>query len=326
MDNELKNRIEHYVETVRLVKSEIKALPSLVRFFLGCCISKDEDNIKKINEIKQFIKNNSPWYSYFRGRANIHLLSSILINESLYKSLFNDIFGIYPQLKPATTFGSPFLLYSSFVIAKGDEKKDVLISKTINYYKAIRNKHSFITSPYDIVSASFLASFDQFQNIDEIEECYNNLRNEGFSTSSGTYSLAQILMLNKNEYPSATNWRLIARETRSMYHHLRERKTKVNYYALPLLGLAPLIDMSNKTLASEIVEVSNYLAEFKDVFGFWKCSKANRTLIAIALCYSYYFETRSINHPVMTNQLLLKIMMASIITKKIQDEAAMAAA
>ena len=34
MDNELKNRIEHYVETVRLVKSEIKALPSLVRFFL----------------------------------------------------------------------------------------------------------------------------------------------------------------------------------------------------------------------------------------------------------------------------------------------------
>ena len=44
--------------------------------------------------------------------------------------------------------------------------------------------------------------------------------------------------------------------------------------------------------------------------------KANRTLIAIALCYSYYFETRSINHPVMTNQLLLKIMMASIIARR----------
>ena len=124
-------------------------------------------------------------------------------------------------------------------------------------------------------------------------------------------------MLNKNEYPSATNWRLIARETRSMYHHLRERKTKVNYYALPLLGLAPLIDMSNKTLASEIVEVSNYLAEFKDVFGFWKCLKANRTLIAIALCYSYYFGQINQSSS-MTNQLLLKIMMASIITKKVK--------
>ena len=35
MDNELKNRIEHYVETVRLVNQRSKALPSLVRFFLG---------------------------------------------------------------------------------------------------------------------------------------------------------------------------------------------------------------------------------------------------------------------------------------------------
>ena len=42
MDNELKS-IET-METVRLVKRD-QALPSLVRF-LGCCISKDEDNIK----------------------------------------------------------------------------------------------------------------------------------------------------------------------------------------------------------------------------------------------------------------------------------------
>lgn len=325
MDTNLKKKAEDLVESLRIIKQATKNIPSAVRLFVAFGVGSNQENIKNINDIKDYIKSHSPWYSYFRGRKNIYLLCGLLADESIYKMLFNSMFNYYQILKPATTFGSPFLLYASFIIAKSNEAPDKMIKKTMNFYQEFKKAHRYLTTSYDFVNASILAGFNDIQNMNEIEKCYTHLRARGFSQSGSTLSLAQLLMLSRGEFPSTTNWRELAGEISSFNQQLRINRVKTDFYSLPLLALVPLMEVNSKVLASDIKEVAACLATYKDCFGLWQCSRSNRVLIATGLVFDYYLEHSSRINPMFTNKFILKVILASIITRIVQDEAAMAA-
>lgn len=321
MDTILKEKTEDLVKNLRLIKQVAKMIPNLIRLFLAFEVGKNQQNIARIGEIKSYIKRTSPWYSYFHSRTNMYLLCGLLLNESIYKTLFTTMFNLYQLSKPATTFGSPFLLFSSYIIAKSQDAPERLIKKATNYYQEFKKSHRFLTTNYNYVNASLLASFEDFQNVNEIEVCYNYLLAYGIPKNASSLSLAQLLMLSKNLVPKDESIKIFVEEVAYFYQLLRKNQVKASYYTLPILSLLPLVDANHELIASEIREVASKLATYKDCFGFWRCSKSNRILIATALVFDYYLEISSKTSPILTNQLTLRVILAAIISRKIQDEA-----
>lgn len=239
----------------------------------------------RINEAIKIIKNNTSMLSNFRG--NNLLTTAITISlESDMEGSFKELISIYDKLKNLF-FTNEYLILSSIVIfnARYRVNIDYAVKNTRVVYDYMKEKHRFLTGQEDISAAAMIAttSSNMELTLKEIEECYEALRNKGFSIGNNTQSLSHILPLFRGSVDEKVS-RIV-----KIDEALRDNGVPLKNYSLPILGIAAIITDDPNTFAKEVREVNERIKSEKG-FGGFTLGSTIRNMIATGLVASYYVD------------------------------------
>ncbi|GAA0070904.1 DUF4003 domain-containing protein [Clostridium sardiniense] len=239
----------------------------------------------RINDAIKIIKDNTSMLSNFRG--NNLLTTAITISlESDMEGSFKELMTIYERLKNHF-FTNQYLILSSIVIfnARYRVNIDEAVRNTRMVYDYMKKNHRFLTGQEDISAAAMIAttSGNMELTLNEIEECYKALRDNGFGIGNNTQSLSHILPLFSGSVDEKVS-RIV-----KVDEALRDNRVPLRYYSLPILGIAAVIADDPNTFAKEVREVNERIKSEKG-FGSFTLGSTIRNMIATGLVASYYVD------------------------------------
>ncbi len=242
----------------------------------------------RINEAIKIIKNNTSMLSNFRG--NNLLTTAITISlENDMEGSFKELISIYDKLK-GLFFTNEYLILASIVIfnARYRVNIDDAVKNTRVVYDYMKKNHRFLTGQEDISAAAMIATTSRNLEVTlkEIEECYEALRNSGFSIGNNTQSLSHILPLFSGSVEEKV------RRVVKVDEALGDNRVPLKNYSLPILGIAAVIADEPNTFAKEVRDVSEKIKSEKG-FGSFTLGSTIRNMIATGLVASYYVEILS---------------------------------
>lgn len=288
MDARLKEKTDLMVNNFQELKNEFKWENYLIRHF-GAMVHATKGRrvqAEVLGQIKKFIKSETGWTSYFRG-SNEFIFSNLLCFEEDYKSFFHDMAAAYDMLLEEGFKRNTYLPLAAYTIVKEAPKDQwpYKMRRMMEFYRKMKENHFWLTSSDDYVFAAVLSTTDLEveATTENIERCYKYLNEEGFYKGNDLQTLSHILAIGEEETETK------CRKAIKIYNKLKDQKCKLNYNGLATLGVLTLIATDEDAIASEVIQVYDYLYE-KDGYGFWKLDKLMRTILASTLVSDFYVD------------------------------------
>ncbi len=317
MNIEIKQRADLMSENFYSLKKDFKWENSLINHFSALIHSLNNKtaDVNKIREIRDYIKAETSFTSYFRGNTS-SILSTLLSFEDDYRTLFKTTLEVYEQLKSHGFKRGVYLPLTSYTIAKevAFDTLEYRISRMREFYNNMKENHFWLTSDNDYIFAAILgiSDLDINQTNIKIETCYKILNNRGLAKGNDLQTLSHILALgDEDEEIKCT--RAI-----ELYQSMAKEKCKLHYSSLSSLGVLTLIGC-DASIAKEIKEVYEYINS-KPGYSLWSIDKTNLVMLSTMLVSSFYVD--NIKKGVIETTLMNSI--TSIILA--QQQAAIAAA
>ncbi|MBL4936604.1 DUF4003 domain-containing protein [Clostridium sp. YIM B02515] len=288
MNVELKQKVDLMVDNYSDLKAGFKWEANLIKHFSALVhATKDKRvDIDKLKEIKQYIKEETSWTSYFRGTGEF-LIVNLLAFEEDYKSFFENMLNAYDKMKEAGFKRSPQLPLAAYTIVKQVpiDEWSYRIQRTKKFFDKMKENHYWLTSSDDYVFAAVLATtdFEVEATSKKIEECYSFLNKEGFYKGNDLQTLSHILAIGEEDVEEKCS------KAVSLYKNLKEVNCKLQYTGLATLGLLALITNDVSKTVSEIKEVFDYISD-KDGYGFWGIDKNTKVILCATLVSDYYVD------------------------------------
>lgn len=288
MNVDLKQKVDLMVENYNELKKPFKWENNLLRHFSAMVhgTKNKKVDIERLQEIKQYIKDETSWTSYFRG-TNEFLLVNLLCFEENYKGFFKCINDLYEKMKSEGFKRSIQLPLASYTIAKESsmEEWDYRIRRTKEFYDKMKENHFILTSADDYVFAAVLGTTDLevSETSEKIEECYSTLNKEGFYKGNNLQTLSHILAIGEETVEEKCS------KAMRLYKKLKEAKCKLEYSGLATLGVLALITDDEDKIVREIEEVVDYISK-QDGYSFWSITKATKVMLAASLVSDFYVD------------------------------------
>jgi hypothetical protein len=243
-------------------------------------------NINNLEEVKDFIKDETSWTSYFRG-TNQFILASLLSLEESYRRFFKDTVELYERMLTQGLKKSVQLPLAAYTIVKEVPKEqwNEKINRMNDFYGKMKQNHFWLTSADDYVFAAVLASTDLnvADTSQNMEYCYNYLSKEGFYKGNDLQTLSHILAIGEEGVEEKCS------KAVSLYKKLKEKDCKLQYSGLATLGLLALVTSDIDKITEDIKEVYDYIYS-KEGYGFWSLDKSMRTILASTIVSDFYVD------------------------------------
>lgn len=285
----LRNKLNLFIKNYGKIK-EIKGSWQMGMMQYSCVLSSTIKN-QNINPIKveesiDIIKKNTGMFSNFRGHS-LFYLSNLLSTKSDIENSFKSILSIYEKLKSTGFYNDAYLPFAAIIICENKDKMDAdtSIEKTKYVYDFMKKNHRWLTSSDDYCRASLIAihSKDLGNDLEYIEESYNELSLKGFYKSNNLQSLSHIMALDNNKSENSLDKVVRIRQL------LEQNNCKIDGYGYPLIGALSLLEYDEEQLVQQIKSVSDELRQVKG-FGNWAIGKSNRNMISAAIVASSYAD------------------------------------
>jgi len=215
-----------------------------------------------IDRINAYIRENTGPFSCYRQKA-ILFSALLFLNFPNPEDKFNLLLDYELRLK-ANGFRSytyrPVTAYTLLLTCE-PSRVDGRIAQAYEIFKEIRKKHPWLTSGDDYPLSFLLAQTGRPASVlvAEIEGLYRNLHEAGFTKSNGLQLLSHVLSLSRE------NNKEKAERCRRLYEYFAENKLKVYPANYGSLGLLTLLEDPTQNTAMEVKELSEYLAEDKNM-------------------------------------------------------------
>jgi hypothetical protein len=284
----VKQKTDLMIGNFQELKDGIKWGTNLVKHFAAMVYAtKDKRiNIDKLQEVKNFIKEETSWTSQFRG-ANQFILASLLSLEENYREFFMGTVELYERMITKGLKRSVQLPLAAYTIVKEvpKERWDEKISRMNDFYGKMKQNHFWLTSADDYVFAAVLASTDLnvADTSQDMEYCYNYLNKEGFYKGNDLQTLSHILAIGEEGAEEKCN------KAVSIYKKLKEKDCKLQYSGLATLGLLALVTPDVDKITEDIKEVYDYIYS-NEGYGFWSLDKSMRTILAATIVSDFYID------------------------------------
>ena len=288
MEALLKEKVDIMVANYQELKGNFKWDANLARHF-GAMTHATKGlkvDVKLIEEIKNYLKEETSWTSYFRG-TNGFLMANLLCFEEDYKEFFKNMVRVHEKMREAKFRKSPQLPLAAYTIVKESpiQEWDNRIDRMNAFYKKMKENHFWLTSADDYVFAAVLATteLDVQDTSDKIEACYSLLNHEGLHKSNDLQTLSHVLALGEEEVNVKCDKAI------KLYLGLKDKKCKLQYHGLATLGLLTLITNDVEKIINEIVEVYDYIYE-KRGYGLLILDKSMRVILSSTLVSDLYVD------------------------------------
>jgi len=245
---------------------------------LNLTIRNIDADVNKINDCIDLIRNNSSFFSNFRGNNLLTTAVNLSIQKNPEES-FKDIMDIYNKLKNHF-FTNQFLVLAAQIIYsyKGTNNVDLLVRNTRRAYNLMKENHMFLTVQEDISSAALIAvtSNNLDETFNDMENCYNILRENGFWAGNNLQALTHILSLFEGTSEEKCNKVIMLDKI------LRNNSTPLKSYSLAILGVAALTVNDYENFAKELISANKFLKKQRR-FGSFSLSSVVRNMIVASL-------------------------------------------
>lgn len=288
MDLLLKEKADLMIENYHELKNTFKWDTNLFKHFAAMIYATKGKRVKadKIKEVKNFIKNETSWTSYFRG-TNEFMLASLLSIEENYEEFFRNMLQVYDKMRDKGLKRSVQLPIAAYTIVKEAyrEQWDDKIVRMTEFYSKMKENHFWITSADDYVFAAVLASTDLnvWETTNDMERCYNYLNSEGFYKGNYLQTLSHILAIGEETVDEKCSKAI------KLNDKLKKQGCKLQYHGLATLGLLALITTDLDSIAKDIRDVYDYIYA-EDGYGLWSLDKNMRTMLAATIVSDVYVD------------------------------------
>lgn len=276
-----------------------------------------EVDLNKLKESHKILRKKTGVFSDYRF-LDLLLSTKMSLSDDPNK-YFENIDKVYKRVNTKRLLSSVYSIVSSIIINDyniKDDEIDNVIEKEKVIYEKMKKSHPYLTDVDDI-PFTILLSLNRKDNdpvVDEIEECYNILKDNVKASKNDLYSIAQIICISEKNYLKNTNKFL------EIYNLLKENKKHVaDGFYLTVLSTLIFIDCDIKKLVEDIIEVDNYIGCQKGL-GLWSYGKSTRLLFAIILVESVYGDKINNNNTttaafisyIVTENLLITLMILNL--------------
>jgi len=248
------------------------------------CAGQDAD-LDKIKECKSILRSNQGVFSDFRGYSEQMIYCKMSVKKNPEKYLA-DASKTYKILKEGKFFTSEIMALAAMSIVdtgRVDEAEEIAL-KTKELLKEMRERHPFLVDSSDTAYAALLAMKDSSipQIVEDVEACYEILKDTFPLHKDSVYSLCQVLTLYdgtpKEKCEHAMN----------LYDGFKNSKVRYGKeHELAFLGVLSNLDVPDKTIIRDVINACNTIKRRRG-FSFVYMDKQTRLMFgSMITAYKY---------------------------------------
>ncbi|RDW22326.1 hypothetical protein CWR48_01060 [Oceanobacillus arenosus] len=197
-------------------------------------------NMERLLQIADTIKRNAGFFSSMQSYSRFTTAAMLDVNFEDPEAQVPMLFDLYERCKAAKFPSGTYTYIAASIILKNQEKQgnpDSIIMKAKEIYDGMKKEHLFLTDASDYPLATLLAYENRDDIIQQIENYYEKLNNQGFRKGNDLQFMSHILSLDNhtNDQGLVTRSTYVADEFQRI-----GIKRKPGYYpVIAMLALLP---------------------------------------------------------------------------------------
>lgn len=233
---------------------------------------------------RDLIKKKVGVFSNFRSTARSPIAAMISTSENPEQTLERGL-TVYDLLKKEF-WSSTYLPLAAMIIAQVAEpyQYEQIANRTRVLYNRIKAEHPFLTSGEDSAFCALMALSEKSDEslIMDMERCYEELKPNFFS-SNAVQSLSHVLALCDGTVSEKCT------RTMQLFEKLKAAGHKYGTdYELPTLGVLAMSGADLESVAADMIEIDDWLADQKGFGFFSSITKKQRLMYAGILAQRDY--------------------------------------
>lgn len=287
MEELVKVKLDRLIELFQQVSMQYKWEQSLTNHFtaLTYTLNKKDFDKEKIENVRRHMKKTTGIFSYYRGTSKIILSSLLACQYDNPSQEFDKMLNYDIRMKEAGFKNSMYLPIANYALLATctEEWVDARINKAIGIYKEMKNNHPWLTSGDDYPLSILLADSDMSINniIENMEECYKLLNENGFGKNNGLQFLSHILGFRQEEN------KVKVLRCKEIFDKLKENKMKVYSGGYAVIGFLAILGEDGYGAVEQVIEIVRTLQSTKKYK--W-LTKETHLFTAAALVSDVYIE------------------------------------
>ena len=287
MEELVKAKLDRLIELFEQVSMQYKWEQSLTNHFtaLTYTLNKKTFDKEKIENVRNHMKRTTGIFSYYRGTSKIILSALLACQYDNPEQEFDKMLNYDKRMKEAGFKNSMYLPIANYALLATctEEWINVRINKAIEIYKEMRKNHPWLTSGDDYPLSILLADSDMPINniIENMEDCYKLLNENGFGKNNGLQFLSHILAFRQEEN------KVKVLRCKEIFYRLKENKMKVYSGGYAVIGFLSILGEEGYEAVDQVIEIVKTLQSTKKYK--W-LTKETHLFTAAALVSDVYIE------------------------------------
>ena len=287
MRSSLSNLCNSFIESRDTIKETFfwgssYIYPVAAAVFVDKRVTADRERLEMCGDI---LKENTGLFSNFRNYVKLPMISMMAVSSDPEDKLKKAL-AVYELLK-RHFFSSTYLPLASMTISDYIEPDhyEAVARRTRRIYDLMKQEHPFLTSGEDSVFAALLAlsNASDEQIVLNTEQCFDILKPQFFS-SNAVQSLSHVLALCEGDAEMKCG------RAMDLFYKLKDQGYKYGTgYELATLGVLAMLPADLDTIANDIVEVAEFLADQRG-YGILGMTKRQRLMHAGLIVTSDYLD------------------------------------
>jgi hypothetical protein len=225
--------------------------------------STKEFRLDRFLELADYIKSEVGLFSHLKTAQRFTTAATLDTTTGDPIADFHRLTAYYEKLINIGFGRNTFSYIAAGTLLKVDSNRiDGYIQKSSDVYKGMRSHHFFLTNSSDYPLASILAlnEHDSEKIVNNVEEYYNALRKQGFSSGNDLQFMSHILALDSIHHPIIKAERCLT--VKNYLNNAGIKMKKVYYPYIGMLSYLETMDGDSSTIL-EIYENLNHDKRFK---------------------------------------------------------------
>ena len=287
MEELIKLKLDKLIDLFQQVSSEYKWEGSLTNHFAALTYTLNNRIFDKetIEDVRDHMKKTTGIFSNYRGTSKIILSALLSCQYDNPKQEFDKMLNYDKRMKQAGFKNNMYLPIANYALLAtcSEEWVDIRINKAIEIYSEMKENHPWLTGGDDYPLSILLANSDDSVNsiIENMEECYGLLNENGFGKNNGLQFLSHILGFRQEEN------KVKVLRCKEIFDKLKENKMKVYSSGYAIIGFLAILGEKGNEAVDQVIEVVKVLRTTKKYK--W-LTKETHLYTAAALVSDVYIE------------------------------------
>ena len=291
MEELIKLKLDRLINLFQEVSSGYKWEGSLTNHFTALTYTlnnKDFDK-KMVEDVRFHMKKTTGMFSNYRGTSKI-ILSTLLAGKYENPNQeFDKILSYDKKMKQAGFKNNMYLPIASYALLSSCNEECVTtrIDKALDIYSEMKKNHFWLTSGDDYPLSILLSNSDASVNsiIENMEDCYNLLTENGFHKNNGLQFLSHILGFRKED-----NKTKVLR-CKEIFDRLKDNNMKVYSSGYGVIGFLSILGEEGYEAVDQVIEVVKVLKTTKRYK--WLTKETHLYTAAALVCDVYIDNMRN---------------------------------